>query len=269
LSRGRREEARRSLAWALQVPVEQIPTPTATEAPSDAKWIHMFRYPRSLAVSWLASIGAQTASYGVGLWGPTLFVLQLGVTPAYAAYLFIWVKLAGIGGRVTFALLSDWIGRRPTGMLCGFIGAVFVAAAGILHNEFMLGVSLFWLCIVVGDFFYDGGFALIGPYMAEVWPTSLRATGMGSAYGFGGIGKIIGPLGLAVIVGTSNVVTPQMTLNAITPSFLYLAAWLVLCGGAFMLFGFETGRRSIAALDEGFTDATPGRTLSAHAGGQD
>jgi putative MFS transporter len=269
LSRGRREEARRSLAWALQVPVEQIPTPTATEAPSDAKWIHMFRYPRSLAVSWLASIGAQTASYGVGLWGPTLFVLQLGVTPAYAAYLFIWVKLAGIGGRVTFALLSDWVGRRPTGMLCGFIGAIFVAAAGTLHNEFMLDVSLFWLCIVVGDFFYDGGFALIGPYMAEVWPTSLRATGMGSAYGFGGIGKIIGPLGLAVIVGTSNVVTPQMTLNAIMPSFLYLAAWLVLCGGAFMLFGFETGRRSIAALDEGFTDATPGRTLSAHAGGQD
>jgi putative MFS transporter len=269
LSRGRREEARRSLAWALQVPVEQIPAPTATEAPSDAKWIHIFRYPRSLAVSWLASIGAQTASYGVGLWGPTLFVLQLGVTPAYAAYLFIWVKLAGIGGRVTFALLSDWIGRRPTEMLCGFIGAVFVAAAGILHNEFMLGVSLFWLCIVVGDFFYDGGFALIGPYMAEVWPTSLRATGMGSAYGFGGIGKIIGPLGLAVIVGTSNVVTPQMTLNAIMPSFLYLAAWLVLCGGAFMLFGFETGRRSIAALDEGFTAATPGRTLGAHAGGQD
>jgi hypothetical protein len=25
-------------------------------------------------------IGAQTASYGIGLWAPTLFVLQLGVT---------------------------------------------------------------------------------------------------------------------------------------------------------------------------------------------
>jgi putative MFS transporter len=269
LSQGRRDDARRSLAWALQMPLDQVPVPTATASPPAAKWIDIFRYPRSLAVSWLASIGAQTASYGIGLWGPTLFVLQLGVTPAYAAFLFIWVKLAGIAGRVSFALLSEWIGRRPTGMLCGFAGAVFVAAAGILRNEFMLGVSLFWLLIIVADFFFDGGFALIGPYMAEVWPTELRATGMGSAYGFGGLGKIIGPLGLAVIVGTSNVVTPAATLNAITPSFLFLAAWLVLCGGAFLVFGFETGRRSIAELDEGFTSGAPGRTLGAQAGGHD
>jgi MFS transporter, putative metabolite:H+ symporter len=269
LSQGRRDDARRSLAWALQIPLDQVQTPVITATPSQAKWSDIFHYPRSVAVSWLASIGAQTASYGIGLWGPTLFVLQLGVTPAYAAYLFVWVKLAGIVGRVSFALLSEWTGRRSTGMLCGFAGAVFVAAAGILHNEVMLGVSLFWLLIVIADFFHDGGFALIGPYMAEVWPTALRATGMGSAYGFGGLGKIIGPLGLAVIVGTSNVVTPQATLNAIMPSFLFLAAWLLLCGGAFMVFGFETGQRSIAALDEGFTTAAPGRTLDAQAGGHD
>ena len=101
-----------------------------------------------------------------------------------------------------------------------------VAAAGIWHNEFIGGVSLFWLLIVVGDFFYDGGFALIGPYMAEVWPTRLRATGMGSAYGFGGIGKIIGPLGLALIVGTSNVIEAAGDArrdHAVLPVFRSLA----------------------------------------------
>ena len=30
--------------------------------------------------------------------------------------------------------------------------------------------------------------AIIGRYLAEVWPTRLRTTGMGAAYGFGGIG---------------------------------------------------------------------------------
>jgi putative MFS transporter len=261
LSQGRREESRRSLAWALQVPAESLPLPVQAEVPPKTAWIELFRYPRSMAVSWMASIGAQTASYGIGLWAPTLFVLQLGVTPAYAAYLFIWVKVAGIIGRITFAFLADLFGRRNTGMLCGFGAALCVAAAGLWHNEFIAGVSLFWLLIVIGDFFYDGGFALIGPYMAEVWPTRLRATGMGSAYGFGGIGKIIGPLGLALIVGTSNVIEPKATLAAITPSFFYFAAWLVLCGMAFALFGFETGRRSISAIDGDLAEGAPSGEL--------
>ena len=256
MSQGRPEEARRSLAWALQVPPESLPLPTAAEATPPSKWTDIFKYPRSLAVSWMASIGAQTAGYGVILWGPTLFVLQLGVTPAYAAYLFIYITAAGILGRIFFSVMSDVIGRRNAGMLCGFGGAVCVAAAGLLHNGMLGSVSLFWLFIVLGDFFYDGGFAIIGPYMAEVWPTRLRTTGMGSAYGFGGIGKIIGPLGLALIVGSSNVVKPEVTVAAIPTSFLFLAAWLVLCGLGFLVFGFETRDRSLAALDEGYTAAT-------------
>ena len=257
LSQGRPEEARRSLAWALQVPPESLPAPGAVDAQPRTAWTDLFKYPRSLAVSWMASIGAQTAGYGVILWGPTLFVLQLGVTPAYAAHLFIWITAAGILGRIAFSILSEAIGRRAGGMLCGFGGAVCVAAAGLLHNVILGGTSLFWLFIVIGDFFYDGGFAIIGPYMAEVWPTRLRTTGMGSAYGFGGLGKIIGPLGLALIVGSSNVVKPEVTVAAIPASFLFLAAWLVVCGLGFALFGFETRWRSIAALDEGYAEATP------------
>jgi putative MFS transporter len=255
LSQGRPQEARRSLAWALQVPAESLPEPSDAERQPPTKWTDLFNYPRSMAVSWMASIGAQTASYGVTLWGPTLFVLQLGVTPAYAAYLFIWITAAGILGRIAFSLMSEIIGRRAGGMLCGFGGAVCVAAAGLLHNVVLGGTSLFWLFIVIGDFFYDGGFAIIGPYMAEVWPTRLRTTGMGSAYGFGGLGKIIGPLGLALIVGSSNVVKPDVTVDAIPASFLFLAAWLLVTGLGFALFGFETRQRSIRALDDGYTEA--------------
>ena len=250
VSQGRREEARRSLAWALQVPPETLPLPKPEPTQPHPPWSDLFRYPKSLAVSFMASIGAQTASYGIGLWAPTLFVLQLGVTPAYAAYLFLWVKLSGIAGRITFAWLSEAIGRRPAGMLCGFGGThLHRRRRRCCTTNFIGTVSVFWLMIVVADFFYDGGFAVIGPYMAEVWPTRLRTTGMGAAYGFGGIGKIIGPLGLALIVGASDVITPKATLDAIVPSFLYFAAWMALCGCAFLFFGFETGRQSIAAID--------------------
>jgi putative MFS transporter len=124
-----------------------------------------------------------------------------------------------------------------------------IAATGLLHDTIWGGISLFWLGIVIADFFYDGGFAIMGPYLAQVWPTRLRTTGMGASYGFGGIGKIIGPLGLAVIVGSSDVITPKATMDAIGPCFAYFTCWMLLCGCAFLFFGFETGRKSITAVD--------------------
>ncbi|HEX2939694.1 MAG TPA: MFS transporter [Rhodopila sp.] len=247
--RGRLREARAALAWALKIPPDSLPPPPAAPPQPVAAWTDLFRYPRSLLVSFMASIGAQTASYGIGLWAPTLFVLQLGVTPAYAAYLFLWVKLSGVAGRIAFAWLADVMGRRNAGILAGFGGALTIAAAGWLHDVYDNGVSLFWASLVVADFFCDGGYAVFGPYLSEVWPTRLRTTGMGAAYGFGGIGKIIGPLGLAAIIGASDVITPRATLAAIAPAFAYFTAWMALVGCAFLFFGFETGGLSIAAVD--------------------
>ena len=43
----------------------------------------LFRYPRSLLVSWLSNLGMQTTGYI--LWAPTLFVMLLGGSPAQGA----------------------------------------------------------------------------------------------------------------------------------------------------------------------------------------
>jgi putative MFS transporter len=98
--------------------------------------------------------------------------------------------------------------------------------------------------------FADGIFAVLGPYSAEVWPTSLRATGMGSAYGFGGIGKVIGPWGLAVIVGSSNPVTPAASMQKLVPSFAYLAAWYLLAAVFYLFVGAETKGRDLEEIDQ-------------------
>jgi putative MFS transporter len=105
------------------------------------------------------------------------------------------------------------------------------------------------LLLVIGYVFADGIFAILGPYSAEVWPTSLRATGMGSAYGFGGIGKVIGPWGLAVIVGSSNPVTPAASLQKLVPSFAYLAAWYLLAAVIYLFVGAETKGRALEEID--------------------
>ena len=48
IGRGRIEEARRSLAWALQVDPNEIGLPATVPAPQSRAWLELFRYPRSI-----------------------------------------------------------------------------------------------------------------------------------------------------------------------------------------------------------------------------
>jgi putative MFS transporter len=247
---GRTSEARASVAWALQMDPEKLLLPPAkSEAQQPVRWRELFRYPRSMAVSWLGNLGAQTGLYGLSLWAPTLLVQLLGISPARAASLMIACSASAFIGRLSFAYLSDAVGRRMSGGLFGFGAAALLVLASYLRNEFIGVVSAFWLVLVGAYFFADGGFAIVGPYAAEVWPSRLRASGMGSAYGFGGIGKIIGPLGLALIVGSSNIVTPKASAVKIVPAFIYLGAWYAVAGIVYGFFGMETSHRSIAQID--------------------
>jgi len=249
---GRIEEARKSLAWALEMDPAALPldssAPEGQKQPA-SKLSDIFRYPRSLAVSWITNLGAQTGYYGLTLWVPTLLVQLLGVTPARASFLLIFVNFAGLFGRVGLSYLSDAIGRKATGAIASFGAAFLLGLAAIYHDVFFGTVSLFWLLLIVNNAFADGGFAIVGPYSAEVWPVALRTTGMGSAYGFGGLGKVIGPLGLALIVGSSNIITPKASVAALLPAFSYLAGFFALAGFAYIFVGMETKGRSLETIE--------------------
>lgn len=248
---GRYEEARKSLAWALQMDPNKLPLPTAASAPRPVKpsWFELFNYPRSLLVSWLGNAGAQTGVYGVVLWAPSLFVLLLKVTPQEASKMMILLTVVGFFGRLAFSFLSERIGRRNSGGLLGFGAGTLIIAAGYNYDGVLFGVSAFWLILAAAMFFADGGFAIVGPYAAEVWPSHLRTSGMGSAYGFGGIGKIIGPAGLALIVGSSNYLKPDVPLPQIPTAFLYLGCWFLMAGVVYYFFGLETKGKSIDQID--------------------
>ena len=65
MSQGRREEARRSIAWALRVPPESLTLPDAAPKPDVAPWMDLFKYTKSLTVSWMASIGGANQSCAI------------------------------------------------------------------------------------------------------------------------------------------------------------------------------------------------------------
>jgi MFS transporter, putative metabolite:H+ symporter len=249
LQKGRFEEARRSLAWALEMNPADLPLPAPTGPTQVFSWTEIFRYPRSIVVSWISNLGAQTGTYGLKLWAPTLVMLILGVSPVRAAFLLIWVNLAGFFGRMVFAYFSDTLGRRLSAALSGFGAAILVVVAALAHSAYLGRVPVFWLMLIVCEIFVDGGWSIVGPYSAEVWPATIRTTGMGAAYAFGGLGKIIGPLGLALILGSSNVVSPAASVAAIVPAYSFMAFWFVLVAVVFLGFARETKGLTLEAIE--------------------
>lgn len=247
---GRLEEARKSLAWALQVDPNTLPLPRPDEVKVvKTNWFELFKYPRSLLVSWLGNAGAQTGVYGIALWAPSLFVLLLKVSPQDASKMMILLTVTGFIGRVSFSWLSERIGRRNCGGLLGLGAGILIIVAGYNYDAMLFGVSAFWLILAAAMFFADGGFAIVGPYAAEIWPSHLKTSGMGSAYGFGGIGKILGPVGLALIVGSGNYLKPDVPLTEIPTAFLYLGCWFLMAGVVYYFFGLETKGKSLEQID--------------------
>jgi putative MFS transporter len=211
-------------------------------------WGELFKYPRSVISTWVTNIAQQTGYYCFTMWGPTLLALVLGKTPTQAAALFISVTLGGFVGRWFWAYMADILGRRVSGMLLGAGAAIMLIIATFNTTNYIGTTSVFWLCMIGIYFFADGGFALVGPYGSEVWPAHLRATGMGSAYGMGGIGKLIGPLVVAYFAGSNNLVKPQATAAAIAPVYYFLAACFIIMGIVFY-FAMETKGRSMEEID--------------------
>jgi MFS transporter, putative metabolite:H+ symporter len=245
---GRLEEARRSLAWALNVDPEVIQMPASLPEQQRVSWLELFKYPRSIAAAILTGLSS-TGALGVALWGATLLMLVLKVTPVEAAYLYVWIALIGIPGRALGAWLSDAFGRRWAGFVLSVGAGCATMLAGYLNDVFIGTASAFFLLLLVASFLSNASFSVVFPYMAELWPARLRASGFGLVYGCSNFAKFIGPAGLAVIAGASNYVAPHATLDALVPAFNYFAAWYLLGVIGFVFIGIETRGRTIEELD--------------------
>jgi MFS transporter, putative metabolite:H+ symporter len=226
-----------------------IQLPTTAPKVVRVSWLELFKYPRSLITSCLTGL-VQTGSVGLTLWITTLFVLVLKVTPAEASFLVIWYGVAGVVGRFCCAWASDALGRRLSILLVGIAAAAASSLAGYWHSYYLGPLSVFFLMALAQQFFGNGIYAIVGPYMAELWPSRLRASGMGFGYGVGNLGKFIGPAGLAVIAGSSNFVSPKATLDALIPAMNYFGLWFILGGLAAWFIGFETRGRTLQQIDD-------------------
>jgi MFS family permease len=94
-----------------------------------------------------------------------------------------WVVPMQIGaflGYISFGWIADRFGRRPAFVAYMLAAAALVPMYGMTRSE----SALLWLGPFVG-FFGSGYFSLFGAMLAELYPTSIRATGQGFTYNFG------------------------------------------------------------------------------------
>lgn len=250
IQQGRLEEARMNVAWYRHMdPSDVVLPPAEAFTRSSVGFLEVWRHHRKpLLIATIGSFCFITASASVQAWGPTLLTQIMSITPAQAAELFVIVSLASLIGRLFSSRIADIIGRRTTMFISGVVGAGFVAMSALSGDAVWFGVSVFYIGVLGAFLFGDGSFGIINTFTSEMFPSNVRATGLGMAYGLGALGKVFGPALLAIVSGSSNLISPQATQDAVVPAFLIMAGLLVV-GGILYLLAEETKGRSFEDID--------------------
>ncbi|WP_229750202.1 MFS transporter [Paenibacillus nasutitermitis] len=157
------------------------------------------KYRKSTIVLWILWFTVVFSYYGMFLWLPTVMVMKgFGLVKSFQYVLII--TLAQLPGYFTAAYLIEKFGRKfvlVTYLLLTAVSAIWFSSAVTAGMLVAAGISL--------SFFNLGAWGAMYAYTPELYPTSIRATGVGFAASFGRIGGVIGPylVGMLVASGTA------------------------------------------------------------------
>ncbi|MEW6449271.1 MAG: MFS transporter [Pseudomonadota bacterium] len=240
LSRGRVEEAERTVAKIEQEAAKEGPlppvVPVAATPVVEQRGVTVFelltpeRRKRTLLL-WTVSFGFLWASNGIIFMLPTILT-QRGF-PLTQILIFLLVQaLAACVGYTACGFLIDRYGRRPVLFLYYLVGAAF-------HLWFAEATGL-WIYVAIAavGWVNPGVYGSSGIYVSELYPTHLRATAVGWFFGIGRIGSFLAPtvVGFMLYYGAGAYV-----LHTFAFSFLMaaIALWFV---------GIETKDRSLEQI---------------------
>ena len=248
-TRGRTAEARRALAWALELPVEHLGTLPEIKAAHSASYSVVFsKYLKSLVIITIGSFCFILGASVIQSWGQSILGSGYKFSPQMVGALFMLVSLGDLLGRLSSAWLADRIGRRWTLFGYGLVGAfgLLLAAASVMiakaaQGDVTTAGWIFFAGIFIAMTFGDGAFGILNAFGAEQFPNEARPTGLGLGYGIGATSKFFGPALLGSLFGTS------VTLDSIPPAFAVFAILLVL-GGIAYLFAQETKGKSLDSI---------------------
>lgn len=203
----RRLELTELKALPEQTHEEKIPVTVSTLVNSD--------YRISTLQLWTSLFLAFSTLYFLTNWIPKL-ATNAGVSMENAIYAGTIFNLGAIIGISTQGYFSSKFGLKKTIGVILFLTAFLMSIFGLFVGSDAVLIIFFLL-----GFGVQGGFVGLYAVAARMYPTRIRATGVGWAIGMGRVGGIIGPIagGLLVTIG----------LN-MTQSFLVFAVPTLLAG---------------------------------------
>jgi MFS transporter, AAHS family, 4-hydroxybenzoate transporter len=152
---------------------------------------HLFSGGRAPAtvLLWVAFFMNFLLLFFVFNWLPPL-MQQAGFSIQRAIVATVVFNLGGIIGGIALGRLMDKFGNYGVVGLAYAFGAIFVGAIGFLG----FSVPLLMVSILLAGFCSVGSQVCGNALAAGLYPTAVRSTGVGWAYGVGRIGSIFGPL---------------------------------------------------------------------------
>lgn len=162
---------------------------------------------------WLACVLSMGNIALMAFWLPTFFQEMAGIPiQRFAVYAMI-----GFGGGLVGTLVMGWLMDRfrPSLVLPLFYFGLSAAIFGFGMVPFE--AAAFLAVMIAFNLFQTGGQTGLNTLMTQIYPASMRSTGIGWAGGAGRIGGIILPLFGGFAVGAHFSLRLTMTLIALLP----------------------------------------------------
>ena len=142
--------------------------------------------------------------WGLNLWVPAYLNLPIerggvGLSSSAMSWFVIAMQVGMWFGYVSFGYIADAIGRKPAYVTFVTMAALLLPLYGALREP--------WMLLLLGPavaFFGTGYYSGFGAVIAELYPTSIRATAAGVGYNVGRIASAAAPFVVGSMAGTSG-----------------------------------------------------------------
>ncbi|WP_054023646.1 MFS transporter [Bacillus sp. FJAT-28004] len=189
------------------------------------KSIWSLRYRKATVTLWILWFTVVFSYYGMFLWLPSVMVLK-GFDLVKSFQYVLIMTLAQLPGYFTAAYFIEKFGRKFVLVVYLLLTAGSALWFGNAETEGVLLAS--GICL---SFFNLGAWGGMYAYTPELYPASVRGTGVGFAASFGRVGGIIGPYLVGMLVAK------QVAIPSI---FMIFFVTIVIGALTVLFFGKET-----------------------------